>query len=736
MRFIRLLAASAISVTLILTLPCYSQWEGRPWAVNTNAPTWQALQAEYQPFEQLFNALVERADVVRATVATNYPRLELVQTWTVDVCAVTNVVGTNETLVASGFPLDWLGDNYNGTYTYASPGLWTGSGSSRLSSASGVYYLDDGFGIGGFRSNIGPESASWFDNIFGSQGSAVAGSTVASSPGTEVFTVTTNITTTNAFAPFAYSVDYDGTTYSGTGFPHLTYTAMEWIDQQIEDVSEYFIPTVVATSLPPSGAEVILWEEDWAAHGEFSLIGGAGVGLTTNVGIYTRSYYTRQPPVTSQWVLAEWAWGPTNWVEVVSGGETNLVAEDGWKAVGSWNTMDMRLPPGADGPLVEAYGTNGTPLAGITVTLKGSVRNDHWYNTTITTGITEVVSAGSNATNLWHLFTLDTAVTGGSGTSTGDHVVVSYKGPITLYGTRPYRLYASDLDERAAVIDSLRYAPIEHDWELLDIGAGELGNYWFPAFTNVMYADEIASSYVISDTDNLDHPPWSAVAPLPFAPPPVINSGILRRINKSELWGAYQLDRGTVPIDGGHSNTVSARAITRSAQLNYTLSFTTNNVQGDVPEGLTIINTPSAANAILDPYSAPAMIDGTADQSGPFEYIYLVSGSTTDTQSYYRVQVTSEYMPVVAGTSLYTSGRIGSSDWFGGVIPYNITPTNWPDYVDEPVTVGDIGDPTTVGFGWRPVFSSGFEEDPNAKTIPIPGFIDWGTTNGFRYRKE
>jgi len=53
------------------------------------------LQENYAPFEQLFEALVERADVVRVAANTNYPRLELVQTWTVDAGVVTNVIGTN-----------------------------------------------------------------------------------------------------------------------------------------------------------------------------------------------------------------------------------------------------------------------------------------------------------------------------------------------------------------------------------------------------------------------------------------------------------------------------------------------------------------------------------------------------------------------------------------------------------------------------------------------------------------
>ena len=96
MRCTRRLAAYAILAMSISTLPCFSAgWVGRPWHQNTNATTWQALQENYAPFEQLFEALVERADVVRVAANTNYPRLELVQTWTVDAGVVTNVIGTN-----------------------------------------------------------------------------------------------------------------------------------------------------------------------------------------------------------------------------------------------------------------------------------------------------------------------------------------------------------------------------------------------------------------------------------------------------------------------------------------------------------------------------------------------------------------------------------------------------------------------------------------------------------------
>jgi len=750
------------------------------------------LQENYAPFEQLFEALVERADVVRVAANTNYPRLELVQTWTVDAGVVTNVIGTNEVITASGFS-----PSVNGTYTEVGADFWVSGNRLLVGPASGwtgVYawelYADWADWYPSYGAGSGPESTGWED----ANTSLPAGGITAYAPaGVEVNLVTTNVTTTNAFAPFAYSVEVDGTTYSGTGFPHLTYAAMNWIDQQIDSLSDYYSPILPPTNLPPSGAEVWLWQDAWDAHGQYSLIGGAEVGKTeegtyvtvsTNrygeVSTYTNAWalsiYTRQPPVASQWMMAEWVWGPTNWVEEISGGETNMVAQNGWIGSAYGTQMELRLTNGASGPLVEAYTTGGVPLA-VEVDLIGNVKLDHWWNAEgLVTNVTERVSAGGAATNLFYSLYNDTAIVSGSGTSTGDYVIVSYKGPITLYGGRPYRVYASDFDERAAVIDHMHNMRVEHDWRYFAAVDTQI-----PAWSNVLYATAATESHlIVTGTNNTDHPPWSDIVPLPFADPPAAATNAWEYYPRDDdNWGEYTLARTSVaqwapdewpqwPYSdppSGYSNSVSAECVTRSAQLAYTFAFATNTCQGtNFPQGFVIKNPVTVEG---NGYYAPVLVTNTH----PFEYYEIYDyGSGPMTNIHYTCQITSAVHDLLLGTNTYLGGRVGSTNWFGGLIPYNISAgyvySAWHDSDWEAFTAitnnWDIGpweEPFDeingelpwdynpyyetytyiVGGGqrytWRPVWTDGAGSGGTGK-VPVPGYIDWGVTNGFRYRAE
>lgn len=790
----------------ISTLPCFSAgWEGRPWHQNTNAPTWQALQDNYAPFEQLVEALIERADVVRATVNTNYPRIELVQTWTVDAGSVTNIIGTNEVLVASGFAAD-----VNGTYTEAYPDYWVSGDRIIAGPASGwtwLYtweiYADYADWDPDYGASTGPESESWVD--FGG-GTPVDGATVYGPASIEVNLVTTNVSTTNAFGPFPYSVEVDGNTYSGTGFPHLTYAAMEWIDQQIDALSEYYVPLYSITNptspYAPSGASIWLFKDAWDSDGDWSLVGNAGVGATytgryvTALGVtndWELSRYTRQPEITTHWALGEWAWDGTN-----------------WQATGSFESMDMRLPlETTNGPLVEAYsGTNGAAIS-VDVSLAGQTRVNHWGQTDIVTNVTETVSSGSYAMNLWHQLG-ENATPTTDGISTGDYVVVSYKGPILLYGERPYRLYASDFDERAAVIDGFRYMPIDHEWSQYS-----LDSKYYPAFTNVYSGSDAKVSETFTDAstittnDAVPYPAWSSVVPTDLALV-LTNSAPSRHIGNSSPWVNFWLTRSTDVLFPKQSHDycdemafasgtptqyigrVRVESVFRSAQLVYRMTVNTNTVQGEsFPSSFSLINTPDLSVNTTNNYEAkeyrlsytgaytetgagiddgnPLQPDGILTNPVP---MYTGLQPVECDGDYYWQVVRTNYA-VAVGEQTYLSGYIGYTNALSGNLPDNITDiiaSNYTAYTDSPPYIPSSGEDRSAGSQWqtiRYVDATANEKYyyPNAKTrrsdfalgssdggyswrpsytvsssldsaVPIPGFIDWGTTNGFRYRAE
>lgn len=834
-------ATWVISILMCLCSNSRAEWRGRPWHESTNAVSWTYLNEEYQPWQQLLEALIERADVVRATVATNYPYLELVQTWTVDLGIVTNVVGTNEVIVASGFPPSWdYGDDLNGSYYYVSPGTWQRSDSAILELYDGSYQLFKSAWWDGFISTVGPDSVQWFESVYGVPDGGVISSaeTVATPAGIQVYTLTTNIITTNAFSPFEYSVDYDGTTYTGTGFPHLTWAALEWLDQQIESVSEYYVPAVTTTSLPPSGASILLWEDDWESHGEFSLVGAAGVGLTETgtyitgggaTGTWTRTKYTRQPDVDYDWLLTE----------IVHVG-TNV-----WETT-AYEVFDVSLPRSyTNGPRVEIYSTNAVP-ATVDVLLDGLVRNDHWYGTdTITTN--ETVASGSYATNLWHSITnMDVTVTSGT-LSTGDYVVVYYEGPITLYGARPRRLYASDLEERAAVIDALRYMPVKNERMFISAEQG-----YGPDYVESKYFRKtggFGDTYTLTQTTDaadvvggeVPYPSWSTL--LGTIEYDVVSLPSSVALSPRYVIWLYRATEAKFALDGYTENNlpvayptsspyeyttrISIERVSYASRVGYPVTVNTNTLQGThFPTHVTFqtyaalrgfqnyqkpdtwdywytgswvggpvypdarqpaggllhgklavpdIGQPMPVELDTETHLRPYSI--VTENDYPFS---LPSGNVTNGFAWF---VTSDEHLILTGTHTYVSGYIGYTNDVGG-LPLNIEDllgTNYTDFTDSPVYVPVApfpgippeNEPPSGGwsyhvdnssgvsryyipngisrrtdfaiggysyplmhneFGWEPYI----EDQSTQIQTPsgwIPSMIDWGTTNGFQYRK-
>lgn len=707
-------------VILTSTLPCFSQWEGRPWADNTNGVNWYALQKEYQPYRQLFNALVERADAVRATVNTNYPMLQLVQTWQIDAGSVTNVLGSNTVVYATGFPLSYFGDNLNGGYESASgstPWIKQDDAGLSISESGGLWYI----GSYDYASSNGPASASWFDEW--DANAPVSGSTSFGAAGNFVALIATNVTTTNAFGPFPYSVTVGETTYSGTGLPHLTYAAMEWIDNTITDLSAYYMPVMYSTGVYHRASE-------WASGGPFSLIGMADVGHTetgTQYIVYPDGYvftnhtavsaYTRQPEITNNWPLAEWVWNGSNWVRTVTA------------------TFDMRRPLGSAGPLVEAYSVTGTPIS-VTVILKGELRKDHWMQTGLTNGV-ETVQSGSTSTNLWESINFDTTIA--NGFNTGDVVTVAYRGPVVLYGTRPYRLYASDFDERAAVIDLLRYMSVPVNTRYNQDAYPSAGV--IPAWTNGVIAHIKTNAVVTAGTNNADHPAWSEL--LPFDPP---GNEDISKPALTQIWTSYSLTRSSFPFNDGHpyyptllgyTNAITIEATQISAQLPHTMIFTTNMMQGT--NMFTAVSLKSFVTCFVGGFGDAATSNVPVIDGQP---VY-VDSQTEEVPGYYEWQVSRENS-LSEGTNILLSGRVGHTNWLGGSIPAGLPPSQ---YILSPYDLRYYYDVNSIkdyyygyyesqkmswGYSWGNW--EGFSGWPSVGVFGIISVVDWAGEGGFLYK--
>ena len=420
--------------TSISTLLCCSvaiaQWQGRPWHSATNSAgdrirTWHELQAEYEPYRQLIEAIRERQSVAQFFTGAVQPA-NLVQTWTVD-AGTTNIL--QDTIVATGFSASVV----NGIYYAAGGGAWTNTSGVRLHDDD---FFSDGWVIDTatddffifplYESAVGPVSDQWVTYY---TLDPVPGAT-AEQTQTETMLLTDTVTTTNAFGPFQYNVGQG----EQTAHPHLTRQAMAYIDTGIASLLSAYVDsgTVVWTNWSNaaitgfSGTSGLLKAArertgiDWGiAHTNIT-------ESSTNV-VYT---YTRQPEVEMQWVLAEWVHDGDDWVRTVDKPFDDLVPV--------WH-----VPP----TLRRVASTNTAP---VTVILHGQA--GVWGDRE-GLSVSETVDQGEDKTlaDMWHSITNATLSAG----ARHDVIRVLYDGPVVLGGERPFRLYASDLDERAVVLDQM-----------------------------------------------------------------------------------------------------------------------------------------------------------------------------------------------------------------------------------------------------------------------------------------
>ena len=276
---------------------------------------------------------------------------------------------------------------------------------------------------------------------------------------TNIVLLTDEITTTNQIGPFEYEYTDPSGTYTSTAYPYVTRAFMNALDTKINALIPYYLDGsvvtngnwnsyfgIMSTNMPRSKSDEVYYELLRASKaGIFDREGiGTVRSTSTNDGGYVTgglAYYTRQPATARNWLLSELHASTNDWQFVDVGGfdtrmyETNMV------------------------PVIQYIQGGTNALATTSITLSGLALT-HSNQTTYTTSEVVFVSSTTTVCALpWYDITNIT--TEAAINNTGDVFAVSYTNEIVLYGNRPYRLHATDLDERWVVLKNLTW--IEHD---------------------------------------------------------------------------------------------------------------------------------------------------------------------------------------------------------------------------------------------------------------------------------
>ena len=171
-----------------------------------------------------------------------------------------------------------------------------------------------------------------------------------------------------------------------------------------------------------------------------------GIGYTTNLTVEEHypaepgfvdggdAWYTRQPATTIDWLLSETHY-TSNGFEFVDVG-----------------ALDTRLYEEIK-PVVRYLQGGTNALSAVSLTIQGSALVLSNQSTVATSEVVSVSATNTACTVQWYDITNITSAS--TSANTGDTYSVIYTNEIVLYGDRPYRLYATDLDERAAVLGAL-----------------------------------------------------------------------------------------------------------------------------------------------------------------------------------------------------------------------------------------------------------------------------------------
>lgn len=280
-----------------------------------------------------------------------------------------------------------------------------------------------------------------------------------------------SVTLTNQFYPFTYT-STNGLAVTTTNTPTLTRSQIVALDEKARELADYFVQHWAGTN--DNFYSYFSQTNFTGDHPEnfpmccpAAIMKHLGIGFVTNItysdyGVISGgdSYFTREPPTTQNWTLAEIYW-KTNTALFYS---RNLT------------TFDTRYYDSAY-PVLKFFpgGTNWGNDFEIFLTGVTLIKSNQSISGSITDGGSLIFVDESNTppvalTNFWYQIS---GFTNNSGAlNDGDTIAVVYTNKITLYGDMPFRLYAEDLNERYAFLNAMRWTCKNGYWTNSEIRAG------------------------------------------------------------------------------------------------------------------------------------------------------------------------------------------------------------------------------------------------------------------------
>jgi len=278
---------------------------------------------------------------------------------------------------------------------------------------------------------------------------------IATNVYTNIVLLSKSVTTTNQLGAFEYEYTNESCTFTSTGFPYVTRYFMASLDSKLSALESYFTPNFFPyftngnydawffdeITTNTDGVINANYNTDltmsWAQRFADLDIGYHDPVSTNDVGDFNGYYcFTRQPGLPTGFALSETV------------ADTN--AQWVFNGIGDFDTRYYA----PDKPFV-TYTPFGTQsFSSATVTIYGDVLVQSDQSTDTSSEIVTMSSMTQQCTNVWYSITNMVVSAPAALAATGGYFTVHYTN-VVLYGTRPYRLFARDLDERAAVLSSM-----------------------------------------------------------------------------------------------------------------------------------------------------------------------------------------------------------------------------------------------------------------------------------------
>ena len=271
---------------------------------------------------------------------------------------------------------------------------------------------------------------------------------------TNIIVLSTNVVTTNAISPIAYSFSDISGAHTATGFPVVTQYFMRQLDIWIETLIPYYLNTNqsvngsfdnwFATKIWVAGSTTNYWA-NFPTNVKAELFQDLGVGFSTNLstnvyGVVERgdSYWTKQAATTGGWLLAE------------SHYSTN---DSAWHFVdASPFDTNYYIPYGVY-PVVQ-YTSSSTNYDNLPISLviTGTVLNISNQTIAAATESISVTSSNTPLTNYWYDIT---GISSATSVSNSDVVAIAWTNELVMFGAWAWNWDVTALDERWKVIDDL-----------------------------------------------------------------------------------------------------------------------------------------------------------------------------------------------------------------------------------------------------------------------------------------